>query len=60
MKDACTKNGKKLDPARYGEMKFNRNKLCGEAMHCLDEQYSETHTTEIDRLYELQLREFRF
>lgn len=53
MKDACTKNGMRLNPARYRRLKFNKNKMCGEAIHWLDEQYSETDTAEIGRLYDL-------
>lgn len=52
MKDACTKNGMRLDPARYGKMKFNKNKMCGKTIHWLHQEYSETDTTEISRLYD--------
>lgn len=53
MKDACTKNGMRLYPERYGKLKFNINEMSGEAIHWLDEKYFETDTLKIGRLYGL-------
>lgn len=53
MKDACTKNGMRLYPERYGKLKFNKNEMSGEAIHWLEEQCFETDTIEIGGLYGL-------
>lgn len=50
MKDACTKNGMRLDPARYRKLKLNKNKMYGKAICWLDEECSETDATEIGSL----------
>lgn len=51
MKDAWTKNGKRLDSARYGKLEFNKNKMCGKTIHKLDDLCSEMDTAEIERFY---------
>lgn len=50
MKDAHTKNGMRVDPARYGKLMINKNKMYDKAIHWLDEESSETDTTEIGSL----------
>lgn len=40
----------RLDPAKYGKLKLNKNKMCGEAIHWINEECSETDTIEIGSL----------
>lgn len=43
---------KRLDSARYGKLKLNKNKVCDKTIHELDDQCSETDTAEIGRFYD--------